>query len=178
MRFIILLLLVCFATVIQIGIVPSLFPGSENFNLPLLLVIGISFFRSQKEAIFWAFFLGLLLDTLEPYLLGWAIFVFPLIALANSYLLKKFWGKPGVIPFITLTILFSFFYQLLLFSSKTFLLSGEETFFGLFLANSTVFLLDALKSMVLNGFFLGAFFYFLFFRLDQLFDYWEQKRKI
>lgn len=178
MRVIVLSLIVYLIIVFQIAIAPVFSFGNGGFNLPLVFLIGISLFRSKGEFIVWAVILGILVDALAVYSLNLAVLIFPAIALAGNYLLKKFWGKPGIVPFLILTALFSLLYQLIIFSAKISFFPGEESFIALFTTNLNYYLWDSLKSILINCALLTPLFYFMLLRLNQLFDYWDQKKRL
>ncbi|MEA3273250.1 MAG: hypothetical protein U9Q72_01490 [Patescibacteria group bacterium] len=178
MRVIVLSLIVYLIIILQVVIIPILPLGAGGFNLPLIFLIGISLFRPKGEFIVWAVILGILVDALAIYSLNLAIFIFPAITLAGNYLLKKFWGKPGIVPFLILTVLFSLLYQLIIFSAKISLLPGEESFMALFTTNFNHYLWDSLQAILINGVLLVPLAYFMLLRLNQLFDYWDQKKRL
>ena len=178
MRIITLVLMTYFIVIFQVAVAPAFSLIGDSFNLPLIFVIGISLFRPKSEFVIWAIILGVLIDAMAVYSLNIMIFIFPFIALAGNYLLKKFWGKPGIIPFLILTALFSLFYQLIIFSAKLSFSPGEESFMVLFTSNFSCYLRNSLKAILVNCVLLVPLFYFIFLRLNQLFEYWDQKKKI
>ena len=106
------------------------------------------------------------------------MFIFPAFAFLGSFFQKKFWGKPGVMSCLTLTALLSILYQLVIFLIRIFSFSQEGGVFNLILENFNDAFVNTIKATASNSLILSPLFYLLLSRLNELFDYWEQRKRL
>jgi rod shape-determining protein MreD len=174
MKNILIFVLFLLAFSLQFGFFPAVsFLNDWGVNLVAILLLSISLFRPLGESFFLAFAVGLAFDALYFNLGGGLFFlIFPLLAFLNHFFLKKIWsGRLTILGFSLFAavlvlvlngLVFSFsFYKTDSFS-LTSLLWGKQLF----------------KMIFINTFLISPLFFFSFKRLNELFEYWEQKKRI
>ena len=177
MHFLILFLLVYGVVLVQAAVIPVFLPHLPVVNLFVVLAVSLSLFRRDGELIFWTLLLGFLVDRLSAFPLGFNAVLLPALAVFSRYLLRKIWGKAGIFSAVALTGIGLAAYQIIVFLVRALLDKKHEGVADL-LSSLPFAPATILVSLLVNCFLAAPLFYLLLKSLNELFEYWEQKRKL
>ncbi|MFH1559088.1 MAG: rod shape-determining protein MreD [Patescibacteria group bacterium] len=178
MRYFVLLLLLYLSIVCQIAVIPALGLQILKLNLPLMFLAGAIVFRPRTEILFYSALLGLIFDSLSFLPLPITLFLLPLICFFDLMLTKKLWPRPNIFSCLFSSFFLITAFSLFVFFEKIPLTRAGLPFFEIILQNSRQFGLDLLKSFISNSLLLVPPVYFILKRLNELFEYWEQRKRI
>lgn len=178
MRSLILFLLVYGVVLIQAAVIPVFLPNALIANVFVVLTVNLALFRKNGELIFWTFLLGFLIDSLSAFPLGFNMVLLPLLAIFSKYLLRKFWGHASVFSAVVLTGFSVAAYQVIALLVKALLGRRGKGATDDLLASLSFAPASMAISLFVNCFLITPLFYLLLKSLNELFEYWDQKRKI
>lgn len=177
MRTLILFLLTYAVVLLQSSVIPVFVSRSYLVNLFVIFTVNISFFRRGAELLFWVGMLGFLIDSLSAFPLGFNIVLLPALALLAKYLLRRFWGKPSLFAAVSLTGFLLVLYDLAIFLARL-LLAKIPGLAANSIPVSSYAISTILWAIIINCFLITPLFYAILKILNELFEYWEQKRKL
>ena len=177
MRTLILFFLTYAVILLQSAVIPVFVPRSYVVNLFVVFAVNVSFFRRGVELLFWVGVLGFLVDSLSAFPLGFNIVLLPALALLAKYLLKRFWGKPSLFAAVALTGFLLFIYDFASFLARL-LLAKVPGLATVTMSAYTYTIGTVLSAALINCFLIAPLFYVILKSLNELFEYWEQKRKL
>lgn len=96
MKFIINLLFIILAAILQITFIPELTIFSGIFNLIFLIMLMFVFASRPSEALWWAGLGGIVLDLLSPVKFGFYTLSLLVICLLTNYLVERIFTDPNI----------------------------------------------------------------------------------
>lgn len=169
MRSIILFILVYLVFLLQAVILPVLSMGGLGINLFIVFIVVLALFRPTAEVVFWSLVTGFLADYLSASRVSSSVLIIPLIAIAVHYGVKEFSRKPTLATGAAMVGI-SLLAFALVSDMASFLLAGINFKFE-------ILNLKFIASLLLNCMIATPVFYLLLKRLQELFEYWETRKK-
>ncbi len=171
-------IIIFFAVILQVTILPKITIWEVMPNLILLLIVCQSAIKGYKEGMVWAFSCGLLLDFFSNVYFGIFSLIFLFIAFIVSFVTKKFLGKIGLLSIIIISVISTIMFDFIFLSViKINVLSSEVILDFIRSTFPEYFIQIIFKEIIFNAF-LAIIVYLLLFKFNDWLKYYEGRVRL